>query len=84
MTTKTELLKAVRRHCLNCCSNSYTDVETCPADTEIGGFPKCELHRFRFGIDPDEPSEAMREKGRKAAKKLWTKDNKQTYEICKS
>jgi len=83
MTTRKELLRTIRRHCLNCCSDSYVDVETCPAGEKTGGFARCELHRFRFGRDPDEPSEAMREKGRKAAMKLWA-DHKQPHEICKS
>ena len=60
MTTKTQLLQAIRHHCMECCSNSYIDVEMCP------GSENCSIHPYRLG-DPDEPSEAMKESGRKLA-----------------
>lgn len=61
MTTKTQLLRAIRQHCLACCSGSFADVELCQ------GSEFCAIHPYRFGTDPDEPSEAMKEKGRRIA-----------------
>lgn len=64
MTTKFELLQTIRKHCLNCCSNSYSGVEHCTAGPWAKD-SKCVLWAFRLGKDPSEASEAMREKGRK-------------------
>ncbi|MBN1134381.1 MAG: hypothetical protein JXA38_05635 [Methanosarcinaceae archaeon] len=44
MTTKTELLKAIRKNCLDCCNRSVVEVKECTS--------KCELWPFRFGADP--------------------------------
>lgn len=77
-TTKAELLKVIRRHCLNCCSNSSLDVEGCAGDVDSppnvlkcggngeGGFSACVLYPYRLGVDPIEPSKAKREQGKKA------------------
>ena len=43
--TKTELLKTIREHCLDCCCGSYAEVEQC-------GCPTCNLYPLRFGKDP--------------------------------
>jgi hypothetical protein len=75
MVTKTQLLKAIRKHCMECCSNSYTWVEACP------GSDNCAIHQYRMG-DPDEPSDAMKERGRNLAKtrieKKVTQENTST------
>jgi hypothetical protein len=39
-------LKAVRRHCLDCCNGSAKEVELCPAK-------RCPLWTMRFGRRPD-------------------------------
>jgi hypothetical protein len=44
MTTKNTILKAIRKHCLNCC-NSPKEIELCPVE--------CSLKPFRFGSDPN-------------------------------
>lgn len=45
MTTKKDVLKAIRKKCLGCCSGSYSMVRNCQ-DEGCGLFP------FRFGYDP--------------------------------
>ncbi len=68
-TTKTKLLQTVRKHCLNCCGGSYLDVENCAAGSNAETYSQCALWPFRLGKDPEEPSVAMREKGRKISEK---------------
>ena len=43
--TKSELLKAIRLHCLDCCCEQPKEVELC-------GCPTCHLFSLRFGKDP--------------------------------
>jgi len=43
--TKSDLLKVVRAHCLDCCCGSYEEVKHC-------GCPTCNLYPYRFGTDP--------------------------------
>ena len=43
--TKTEVLKIIREHCLDCCCGSYEEVKHC-------GCPNCNLYPLRFGKDP--------------------------------
>lgn len=43
--TKTELLKVIRAHCLDCCCDQPIEVERC-------GCPTCSLYPYRFGKDP--------------------------------
>lgn len=69
-TTKTKLLRVIRKHCLECCGGSYLDVKNCAAGPNADLFSQCSLWPFRLGIDPDEPSEAMKAKGRKISAKL--------------
>ena len=45
MTTKAELLKSIRRKCIDCCAGQMAEVRHCPVQT-------CYLWRFRFGMDP--------------------------------
>lgn len=46
MTTKTEILKLIRLKCLDCCVDQVREVKLCASID-------CELHKFRFGKDPD-------------------------------
>jgi hypothetical protein len=48
MTTKAQILKAIRRKCLDCCVYQPAEVKNCAAT-------RCELHPFRFGKDPNPP-----------------------------
>ena len=43
--TKTELLKTIRAHCIDCCCGQPYEVEHC-------GCPSCNLYKLRFGKDP--------------------------------
>lgn len=45
MTTKAELLRAIREKCLDCCVHQSKEVRLCPVY-------KCALHSFRMGKDP--------------------------------
>jgi hypothetical protein len=38
-------LKAIRKKCLDCCSNSYKEVERCPSSG-------CPLYPYRLGRNP--------------------------------
>ena len=44
--TKSELLKVIRAHCLDCCCGSFEEVKEC-------GSPSCDLYPYRFGSDPN-------------------------------
>lgn len=66
MTTKTALLLTIRKHCLNCCSGSYSDVEGCTAKPG-SKFSECALWAYRLGKDPEEPTEGMKAKGKRIA-----------------
>ncbi len=44
MTTKNNILKEIRKHCLGCCCGSTKEVELCSVN--------CQLKPFRFGKDP--------------------------------
>ena len=72
MTTKKELLKTIRQHCINCCGgvkekHCLADIENCTAgpEAEKAGFPVCALWAFRMGIDP-EPAKSRQEAGKRA------------------
>lgn len=70
MTTKTELLKIIRKNCIACCGGSYAEVEACQGGKRTNEFTTCHLWQFRFGTDPfSEVSEAKREQGRKLSQK---------------
>lgn len=45
MTTKTEILKTIRRHCIECSGGVRTEADKCTVQ-------RCRLHPFRFGRDP--------------------------------
>jgi hypothetical protein len=57
MTTKLQLLAAIKAHCLEC-AGSWKDLNECP------GSKVCRIHPYRTGQDPEEASEAMKAKGR--------------------
>ena len=59
MTTKAEILKVIRKHCLNCCYESPSEVSICMVD--------CDLHPYRFGSDPN-PNAKKVEQGKLNAK----------------
>jgi hypothetical protein len=68
MTTKTELLKIIRRQCVTCCGGSYAEVEACQGGKKTTEYTTCHLHPFRFGTDPfAKVSEAKREQGKRLA-----------------
>jgi hypothetical protein len=46
MTTKAEILKAIRRKCTDCSGGQSSEVKLCPVR-------RCELWPFRLGIDPN-------------------------------
>lgn len=57
--TKTELLRTIRLHCLDCCCGSYEEVKEC-------GCPTCNLFPLRFGKDPTARELSPEEKARRA------------------
>lgn len=46
MTTKSELLRAIRSKCLDCCCDSSKEVSLCV-------IPNCPLFPLRLGKDPN-------------------------------
>jgi hypothetical protein len=46
MTTKTDLLRAIREKCLDCSVYQPREVRLCPVH-------KCALHPYRSGVDPN-------------------------------
>ncbi len=75
MTTKTALLQTIRKHCLECCGGSYQEVENCTSGPTAAPYSQCALWAFRLGKDPDGPSEARREAGKKLALRKAVKTN---------
>ena len=55
--TKTEILKAIRAHCLDCCYDNVNEVKMCTCT-------KCALHPLRFGKDPSPRVLSPEEKAR--------------------
>lgn len=66
MTRKTDLLKAIRLHCLNCCGGSWLDVENCTSGPDARPYNTCVLWPYRLGTDPN-PSQSKVESGRRLA-----------------
>lgn len=52
MTTKAELLQAIRKHCLECCGGSWAEVRDCTPMITPSGERRCTLYPYRFGSDP--------------------------------
>ncbi|KKG56166.1 hypothetical protein [Methanosarcina mazei] len=75
MTTKTELLLTIRKNCIACCGGSYQEVENCTSGPTAAPYSQCALWAFRLGKDPDGPSEARREAGKKLALRKAVKTN---------
>lgn len=46
MTTKAEILKAIRRKCIECCCGQVTEVRLCHLSA-------CGLWPYRLGMDPN-------------------------------
>jgi len=59
MTTKSQILRAIRKHCVECMVGRRCDVAKCAA-------AGCHLHRFRMGQDPS-PGIAAKERAREMA-----------------
>ena len=55
----TNVLKAIRLKCLDCCCDSAYEVKLCPCE-------KCPLHPFRFGKNPYRSKKEYTEEERKA------------------
>lgn len=53
-------LKAIRLKCLDCCGDSYKEVELCPVS-------QCNLYPFRFGKNPFRKKRVMTDEQRQAA-----------------
>lgn len=68
MTTKTEILKKIRQQCLTCCGGSWLEVENCTGGSKTNEFTTCYLHPYRFGTDPQKPSESRQKAGVRLAK----------------
>lgn len=55
MTTKGELLEAIRKTCLRCCCGSYSAIQNCSTNQSKALWKEyeiCPLYPFRLGIDP--------------------------------
>ena len=55
----TNVLKAIRLKCLDCCCDSANEVKLCPCE-------KCPLHPFRFGKNPYRTKKEYTEEEKKA------------------
>ena len=53
MTTKGEILKAIRLNCVMCCGGSTLEVRNCAVGE------KCTLYPFRMGKDPNPARKGM-------------------------
>lgn len=56
MTTKKEILEAIRKTCLRCCCGSYKAVDECTTEKSKvmhQEYEICPLYPFRAGIDPN-------------------------------
>lgn len=59
--TKTEILKIIRAHCLDCCYDQQAEVAAC------GCGDSCKLFPLRFGKDPSPRVLSPEEKARRVA-----------------
>ena len=57
--TKSEILKVIRAHCIDCCCDQPNEVKNC-------GCVNCNLYPFRFGKDPNPRVLSPEEKARRA------------------
>lgn len=65
---KTNPVKAIRAHCLDCCCGSSEEVKKCPVDY-------CPLYPFRFGKNPYRAKRELTEEQRAAASERMKKLN---------
>lgn len=65
---KTNPVKAIRAHCLECCCGSSEEVKKCPVDY-------CPLYPFRFGKNPYRAKRELTEEQRAAASERMKKLN---------
>jgi hypothetical protein len=76
MTTKAEILRAIRENCVRCVVGDLKIIEDC------GGEKTCAVYPFRFGKDPTPakggrgPSREVTEKGLAAAARAREKRQK--------
>lgn len=86
MSNTTSPLKAIRKHCIDCCGGYKNEVAACPSES-------CNLWPYRFGKNPfakprqytEEQKAAMRENLRIArAKKTGKQIDKQSMKNAKS
>jgi len=66
--TKTEVLKSIRKKCLECTSNSAIDIENCTSGPDASPYSSCALWMYRFGKDVS-ASEARKISGKMMSKK---------------
>lgn len=77
MTSNKELLKTIRKHCLNCCSGSWIDVQECASGPDASPYSTCLLWPYRLGKDPN-PSQARVEAGKIKIKSLHPEKAEET------
>ena len=58
--TKTEILKVIKQHCLDCCYDQVAEVQNCPCSSS------CALWAYRLGKDPNPRVLSPAEKARRA------------------
>jgi hypothetical protein len=81
MTTKSELLQVIRKQCLNCVSGSYSEVENCTSGSNSSVYSACILYPYRFGVDPEEASDAKKESARRMNERKATSKYKGSVEF---
>lgn len=68
-TKLTNLLKALRAKCIDCCCGSSNEVQLCPANT-------CPIWYFRLGKNPYREKRVMSEEQKEAARIRLAKGRK--------
>lgn len=53
MTTKTELISTIRKHCLSCCGGEAEQVRECTSGPDASPYSTCYLWPYRMGKDPN-------------------------------
>lgn len=66
--TKTEILKTIRAHCIDCCCDQPNEVALCCC-------PSCNLYHLRFGKDPYARVLSPEEKAKRAAVLITNREN---------
>ena len=60
METKMNPVKAIRKHCIECCGGVQNEVKLCTVD-------HCDLYPFRMGTNPFRKKRELTEEQRQAA-----------------